>query len=43
MGTVQFLIGYFTILGIEVQNWMLVAAGVVAVFAIYIWATRDRG
>lgn len=42
MGGVQFLTGHFTILGIEAQNWMLIAAAVVAAFVAFIVATRDR-
>ena len=42
MGSVQFLIGHFTILGIQVQNWMLIAAAIIAVFVGFVLATRDR-
>jgi len=42
MGTVQFLTGHFTFLGIQAQNWMLIAAAVVAVFVAFVLATRDR-
>jgi hypothetical protein len=43
MGKVQFLTGHFTILGIQAQNWMLIAAAVVAVFVTFVLATRGRG
>jgi H+/gluconate symporter-like permease len=39
---VQFLIQQFTFLGFEGQNWMLIAAGVVVVFCLLVWKTRDR-
>jgi hypothetical protein len=42
-GKVQFLTGHFTILGIQAQNWMLIAAAVIAIFAVFALATRDRG
>jgi hypothetical protein len=39
---VQFLVNHFTFLGFEGQNWMLIVAGVIAVFIFYVWKTRDR-
>ena len=42
MGAVQFLTGHFTILGFQVQNWMLIAAAVIAASVIFVLATRDR-
>jgi hypothetical protein len=42
VGAVQFLIEHFTILGFEVQNWMLIVIGLVAAFVIFVWKTRDR-
>jgi len=39
---VQFLIQPFSFLGFEGQNWMIVAAGVVAVFLYLGWRNRDR-
>jgi hypothetical protein len=42
MGDVQFLTGHFTILGIQAQNWMLIAAAVIVAFAAFVLATRDR-
>ena len=38
----QFLVERFTFLGIEGQNWMLILIGVIAVFLIFVWKTRDR-
>ena len=42
MEQVQFLTEHFTILGIQAQNWMLVAAALVAVFVAFVTATRDH-
>jgi hypothetical protein len=39
---VQFLVKHFTFLGFEVQNWMLIVAGLIAVFIVFVWLTRDR-
>jgi hypothetical protein len=41
--SVQFLADHFNILGVQVQNWMLIAAGIIAVFAAVARITRDRG
>jgi hypothetical protein len=41
-GVAQFLVGHFTFLGFEGQNWMLVVAGLIAAFVFYVWKTRDR-
>jgi len=43
MGTelAQFLIQQFSFLGFEGQYWMLVAAGVVAIFLYLGWRNRD--
>ncbi len=38
----QFLIEGFTVLGFEVQNWMLIVVGVIAAFILFVWKTRDR-
>ena len=38
----QFLIQGFTVLGFEVQNWMLIVVGVIAAYILYVWKTRDR-
>jgi hypothetical protein len=38
----QFLIEHFTILGFEIQNWMLIMVGVTAAFILFVWRTRDR-
>jgi hypothetical protein len=40
--TVDFLTGRFTVLGFEAQNWMFIAAVVIAIFVLFIWKTRDR-
>jgi hypothetical protein len=42
-GAVGFLTGYFVVLGLEIQNWMLIAAGIVVAFVIFVLVTRDRG
>jgi hypothetical protein len=39
-GAVQFLIKRFAFLGFEGQYWMLVAAGLIAVFIFFVWKTR---
>jgi hypothetical protein len=39
---VHFLIEHFTFLGFEIQNWMLIVVGVIAVFILFIWKARDR-
>jgi hypothetical protein len=41
-GTVQFLIRHFAFLGFEGQYWMLVAAGLIAVFIFFAWKNRHR-
>ena len=38
----QFLIQGFTVLGFEVQNWMLIVVGLIAAFILFVWKTRDR-
>ena len=38
----QFLIEGFTVLGFEVQNWMLIVVGLIAAFILFVWKTRDR-
>jgi hypothetical protein len=40
---VQFLVDHFTILGLEIQNWMPLAAGLVAAFIIFAWNSRNPG
>jgi hypothetical protein len=42
MGDVRFLTGHFTILGLQGQNWMLIASAVVAAFVAFVVVTRDR-
>jgi hypothetical protein len=39
---VQFLIQSFTVLGFEVQNWMLIMVGLIAAYILFVWKTRDR-
>jgi hypothetical protein len=39
---VHFLIEHFTVMGFEVQNWMLIVVGVIAAFVWFAWKTRDR-
>jgi hypothetical protein len=39
---VQFLIGQFAFLGFEGQNWMLIMVGLIAVFTLFAWKTRNR-
>jgi hypothetical protein len=39
---VQFLIQGFTVLGFEVQNWMLIVVGLIAAYILFVWKTRDR-
>jgi hypothetical protein len=41
-GTVQFLIERFALLGFEGQYWMLIVAGLIAVFIFFVWRTRHR-
>ncbi len=38
----QFLIQGFTVLGFEVQNWMLIVVGLIAAYILFVWKTRDR-
>jgi hypothetical protein len=39
---VQFLIQGFTVLGFDVQNWMLIVVGLIAAYILFVWKTRDR-
>jgi hypothetical protein len=41
-GTVQFLIKRFSFLGLEGQYWMLVAAGLIAIFIFFVWKTSRQ-
>jgi len=41
-GALEFLIGHFNLFGFDGQNWMLIVAGLVAAFVIFVWNTRDR-
>ena len=38
----QFLIEHFTVLGFEIQNWMLIVVGVIAAYVLFVLKTRDR-
>ncbi|MDR3485592.1 MAG: hypothetical protein P4M05_11870 [Bradyrhizobium sp.] len=38
----QFLIEHFTVLGFEVQNWMLIVVGLIAAYVLFVWKGRDR-
>ncbi len=38
----QFLIEHFTVLGFEVQNWMLIVVGLIAAYILFVWKARDR-
>jgi hypothetical protein len=40
--TVQFIIEQFTFLGFEGQNWMLIVAGLIAAFVLFVWTTHGR-
>jgi hypothetical protein len=39
---VQFLVDHFSFLGLELQNWMLIAVALVAAFIVLAWKSRDR-
>jgi hypothetical protein len=39
---VQFLIGHFTLLGFEGQNWMLIVLGLIAAFIFFVLKTHTR-
>jgi hypothetical protein len=39
---VQFLVGHFTFLGFDGQNWMLIVVAVIAAFIVLVWKTRGR-
>jgi hypothetical protein len=39
---VDFLVGHFSLLGFDGQNWMLIVAGLIAAFMLFILKTRDR-
>jgi hypothetical protein len=39
---VQFLVDHFSFLGLAIQNWMLVAVGLVAASIVLAWKSRDR-
>ena len=37
----QFLVEHFTVLGFEIQNWMLIVAALVAAYILFTWTMRD--
>jgi hypothetical protein len=39
---VQFLVEHITVLGFEIQNWMLIVFGVLVAYIFFLWKTRDR-
>jgi hypothetical protein len=38
----QSLVGHFSFLGFEGQNWMLIVVGLIAAFIFFVLKTRDR-
>ena len=38
----QFLVQQVSLLGFHVQNWMLIALGMTAVYALFSWKTDKR-
>jgi hypothetical protein len=38
----QFLVEHTTVLGFEIQNWMLIVVGVLVAYILFLWKTRDR-
>jgi hypothetical protein len=41
-GVAQFLVEHFTVLGFEIQYWMLIVVAIVAAYILFNWTTRDR-
>jgi hypothetical protein len=39
---VGFLVEHFAFLGFEGQNWMLIAAVLIAAYIFFVWKTRNR-
>jgi hypothetical protein len=39
---VDFLVAHFDLLGFDVQNWMLIAVGLIIASVLFVWRTRDR-
>jgi hypothetical protein len=37
----QFLVEHFNLLGFEVQNWMIIAVGLIIAYIVFVWRTRD--
>jgi hypothetical protein len=38
----QFLVEHVSLLGFDVQNWMLIVLGMIAVYALFFWKTDKR-
>jgi hypothetical protein len=38
----QFLVEHFSLLGFEIQNWMLIVLGVLVAYILFLRKTRDR-
>ena len=38
---VHFLVENFSLLGFEVQNWMLIVVALLAIFVFFVWRARD--
>jgi hypothetical protein len=38
----QFLIEHISFLGVHLQNWMLIALGMTAAYALFYWKTGNR-
>jgi hypothetical protein len=38
----QFLIGSFTVLGFEIQNWMAMFIGTFAIYFVLVWSTGGK-
>jgi hypothetical protein len=35
----EFLVGHFTVLGVQFQNWMPIVVGAFAIYIVYMWKT----
>lgn len=42
-GIGQWMVGWFSILGIQFQNWMAVAFAIVVLSILYLWLRRRLG
>jgi hypothetical protein len=38
----QFLVQHVSVLGVDVQNWMLIVLGMIAAYALFSWKTDKR-